>query len=204
MSFFTSLNGQYFLQNTRNENSVNSGISIIENINTDNIISTVNLLNINGNTSVGTNSFTIGKDASNNGYGNCAAIGVGAINTENNQIVLGTVNESVYIPGSLLLKTPYSNSYTWDGASNYTNAYYLPNGFTIAYGYCVASQQVTTVSLNISPGFSQVFCGFITKTSGISINASSITSLSTTSMTVDPDWGNANKGAFFWTVFGKI
>ena len=62
-----------------------------------------NIVSQNYNTCIGSNT---GIDISTNNYNYSTAIGYNAKITGNNIVVLGTSNENVYVPGSLLVNTP--------------------------------------------------------------------------------------------------
>ena len=92
-----------------------------------------------GQTSLGQNSIAIGQNTVNQ-YTTSVALGAGATTTANNQIVLGTVNETVTIPGGLnepnvngrLYIKSYNNS---DYGTAYSNLDGSANTFMSFYDY---------------------------------------------------------------------
>jgi hypothetical protein len=139
----------------------------------------------------GGNSIAIGHGASTSTFGNSVAIGAGAIANGNNQIVLGTSNETISIPGSLKLK---STQLIKGFAAGRTGA--LVGNGSVLFGFNFSSIPFVTATIE-STSTTQVFSIILH-----SISVSGFSFVKTYNNTNATAGGAATAENFSWIAIG--
>ena len=145
------IGGNVFVTNTTGKNNIGIGGNVfITNTNGQN---NIGIGNDSGNNVQGTNNTMLGSNtgqSNNNIYNNSTAIGYGSIVSASNQIVMGTMNECVTIPSTILSTNATTGALTVSGNIVIGGDVYLGGNLSVISNVYINGQLIGS---NLSNGF---------------------------------------------------